>query len=77
MSLTAEKVAEQWKISRRRRTRSAAVHQRAVAAMRPHFPAAEMTAFDVIERSPSLADSSVTIKIRTVNLTKAPARHQP
>ncbi len=69
MGLTAEKVAEQWKISREAQDAfSLQSHQRAVAAMQAGHFAAEMTPFDVIERSPNLADGSVTIKTRTVNL---------
>ena len=68
MGLTAEKVAEQWKISREAQDAfSLQSHQRAVAAMQAGHFAAEMTPFDVIERSPNLADGSVTIKTRTVN----------
>ena len=71
MGSTAEKVAEQWKISREAQDAfSLQSHQRAVAAScRPKATSrAEMTPLDVIEvRSPNLADGSVTIKTRTVN----------
>ena len=69
MGLTAEKVAEQWKISREAQDAfSLQSHQRAVAAMQAGHFAAEMTPFDVIDRTPNLADGSVTIKTRTVSL---------
>ncbi|MET0519776.1 MAG: acetyl-CoA C-acyltransferase [Burkholderiaceae bacterium] len=69
MGLTAEKVAEKWKISREAQDAfSVESHRRAVAAMQAGHFDAEMTPFDVIERTPNLADGSINSKTRTVKL---------
>jgi len=69
MGLTAEKVAAQWKISREAQDAfSLQSHQRAVAAMQAGHFDAEITPFDVIERTPNLADGSVNVTTRTVKL---------
>lgn len=69
MGLTAEKVAAQWKISREAQDAfSVESHRRAVAAMQAGYFDAEMTPFDVIERTPNLADGTVNVKTRTVKL---------
>jgi len=69
MGLTAEKVATQWKISREAQDAFALQsHQRAVAAMQAGHFDAEMTPFELIERTPNLADGSVNIKTRIVKL---------
>lgn len=69
MGLTAEKVAAQWKISREAQDAfSLQSHQRAIAAMQAGHFDAEITPFDVVERTPNLADGSVNTKTRTVKL---------
>jgi acetyl-CoA acyltransferase len=69
MGLTAEKVAAQWKISRDDQDAFAyESHRRAVAAMQAGYFDAEMTPFDVVERTPNLADGSINTKTRTVKL---------
>jgi len=69
MGLTAEKVAAQWKISREAQDAfSLQSHQRAVAAMQAGHFDAEITPFDVIERTPNLADGSINVTTRTVKL---------
>lgn len=69
MGLTAEKVAAQWKISREAQDAfSLQSHQRAIAAMQAGHFDAEITPFDVVERTPNLADGSVNLKTRTVKL---------
>ncbi|RVT86271.1 acetyl-CoA C-acyltransferase [Inhella crocodyli] len=69
MGLTAEKVAAQWKISREDQDAFAyESHRRAVAAMQAGYFDAEMTPFDVVERTPNLADGSINTKTRTVKL---------
>ena len=69
MGLTAEKVAAQWKISREAQDAfSVESHRRAVAAMQAGYFDAEMTPFDVIERTPNLADGTVNVKTRIVKL---------
>ncbi len=69
MGLTAELVAKQWAISREAQDAFAVQsHQRAVAAMQAGHFAAEMTPFEIVERTPNLADGSVNLKRRTVEL---------
>jgi acetyl-CoA acyltransferase len=69
MGLTAEKVAEQWKVSRERQDAFAlASHQKAVAAMQAGEFDAEMTPIDIIERLPDLSSGAVALKTRTVKL---------
>ncbi|MFN7694463.1 MAG: acetyl-CoA C-acyltransferase [Burkholderiales bacterium] len=69
MGLTAEKVAAQWKISREDQDAFAyESHRRAVAAMQAGYFDAEMTPFDVIDRTPNLADGTINTKTRTVKL---------
>ena len=73
MGLTAEKVADQWKVSREAQDAFAyESHQRALkAAAAGHFKD-EITPFEVITRSPNLADGSVSVKKRIVDLDEGP-----
>jgi acetyl-CoA acyltransferase len=69
MGLTAEKVAQQWKVSREDQDAFAlASHQRALAAQAAGEFADEICPVDVITRVPDLATGEVTLKTRTVNL---------
>jgi acetyl-CoA acyltransferase len=69
MGLTAEKVAEQWKVSREKQDAFAlASHQKALAAMAAGEFSDEMTPIDIIERFPNLATGEVSTKTRTVKL---------
>ena len=69
MGLTAEKVAEQWKVSREKQDAFAlASHQKALAAMAAGEFNDEMTPIDIIDRLPNLATGEVTTKTRTVKL---------
>ncbi len=69
MGLTAEKVAEQWKVSREKQDAFAlASHQKALAAMAAGDFNDEMTPIDIIDRLPNLATGEVTTKTRTVKL---------
>jgi acetyl-CoA acyltransferase len=69
MGLTAEKVAEQWKVSREKQDAFAlASHQKALAAMAAGEFSDEMTPIDIIDRLPNLATGEVTTKTRTVKL---------
>jgi acetyl-CoA acyltransferase len=69
MGLTAERVAEQWKVSREKQDAFAlASHQKALAAMAAGEFDAEMTPVEVIERFPNLVSGEVTMKTRTVKL---------
>jgi acetyl-CoA acyltransferase len=69
MGLTAEKVAQQWKVSREDQDAFAVQsHVRAVAAMKAGDFAAEMTPVEVTERSVNLESAKVSTTTRTVNL---------
>ena len=69
MGLTAEKVAQQWKVSRDQQDAFAVEsHQKAVAAMQAGEFADEITPVEVTERSPDLATGEVITRSRTVSL---------
>ncbi len=69
MGLTAEKVAQQWKVSREAQDQFACQsHQRALAAMQAGEFAREITPVEVSERSVDLASAQVSVTTRTVNL---------
>ncbi len=69
MGLTAEKVAQQWKVSREAQDQFAyQSHMRALAAMKAGEFDAEITPVTVEERSVDLASAKVTVTPRTVNL---------
>lgn len=68
MGLTAERVANQWKISREAQDAfSVESHRRAIAAQQAGFFADEMTSFDIVDRVPNLATGEIELKTRTVN----------
>jgi len=68
MGLTAEKVAQQWKVSREDQDAfSLQSHQRAIAAQNAGYFDAETTSVDIIERIPNLATGQIELKTRTVN----------
>jgi acetyl-CoA acyltransferase len=69
MGLTAEKVAQQWKVSREAQDEFAyQSHKKAVAAMQAGEFANEITGIEVAERSVDLESAEVAIKSRTVSL---------
>ena len=69
MGLTAEKVAQQWKVSREAQDEFAyQSHMKALAAMKAGEFANEITAIDVAERSVDLESAAVSITNRTVNI---------
>lgn len=73
MGLTAEKVAQQWKVSREDQDAFAlASHQRAVAAQQAGEFADEMTEIEVEERDLDLESADVTINTRKVSLDEGP-----
>lgn len=73
MGLTAEKVAQQWKVSREAQDEfSLASHQKAIAAQQAGEFADEMTSFDIVERFPNLATGEIDIKTRSVSLDEGP-----
>ena len=68
MGLTAEKVAQQWKVSRERQDAFAlASHQKALAAQAAGEFDAETTPVEITERTPDLATGEVRISTRTVS----------
>ena len=68
MGLTAEKVAQQWKVSREDQDAFALQsHQRAIAAQNAGYFDAETTSVDIIERIPNLLTGQIELKTRTVN----------
>ncbi len=69
MGLTAEKVANQWKVSRQTQDAFAVEsHQRAVAAMKAGHFTDEITPIEVTERTPDLDTGEVALKTRMVSL---------
>ncbi|MBK9346581.1 MAG: acetyl-CoA C-acyltransferase [Burkholderiales bacterium] len=69
MGLTAEKVANQWKVTREAQDAFAVEsHRRALAAQAAGHFAAEITPIEVVDRSPNLATGEVVEKRRTVSL---------
>ncbi len=69
MGLTAEKVAQQWKVPRDAQDEFAyRSHMKAVAAMKAGEFADEITPVDVAERSLDLASAEVAVKSRQVNI---------
>jgi len=73
MGMTAEKVAQQWKVGREAQDAFALQsHQRALKAIAAGEFAAEMTPVEVLDRLPNLATGEVTVKTRTVNIDEGP-----
>jgi acetyl-CoA acyltransferase len=73
MGLTAEKVAQQWKVTREAQDAFAyESHRRAIAAQQAGDFAAEMLPIDVIERFPNLASGEIDVKTRRVALDEGP-----
>ena len=68
MGLTAEKVAQQWKVSRERKDAFAlASHQKALAAQAAGEFDAETTPVEVVDRTPDLATGELRVSTRTVS----------
>ena len=68
MGLTAEKVANQWGVSREAQDAFAlASHQKALAAQAAGEFDAETTAVEIIERTPDLVTGEIRTRTRTVN----------
>ena len=68
MGLTAEKVAQQWKVSREAQDEfSLKSHQKAIAAQQAGEFKDETTSVDVVERFPNLATGKIDIKTRSVS----------
>ncbi|SFH90082.1 acetyl-CoA acyltransferase [Collimonas sp. OK307] len=68
MGLTAEKVAQQWKVSREAQDAfSVESHRRAIAGQLAGEFKDETTSVDIIERFPNLATGQIDLKNRTVD----------
>ena len=73
MGLTAERVAQQWKVSRADQDAFALEsHRRALAAQAAGEFADEICPVDVVERVPDLKSGQVTVKTRTVSQDEGP-----
>jgi len=73
MGLTAEKVAQQWKVAREAQDAFAlASHQKAIAAQRAGEFADEISPFEVVERVPNLASREIDLRTRRVELDEGP-----
>ncbi|MDI3382394.1 acetyl-CoA C-acyltransferase [Xenophilus aerolatus] len=73
MGLTAEKVAQQWKVGREAQDAFALQsNQRAVAAQQAGEFADEITPIEVTDRGFDLATGEATVKTRTVSLDEGP-----
>lgn len=73
MGLTAEKVAEQWNVTRADQDAFAlASHQRAIAAQAAGYFADEICPVDVVTRTPNLETGEISTSTRTVNLDEGP-----
>lgn len=73
MGLTAEKVAQQWKISREAQDEFAlASHQKAIAAQQSGQRADEITPFEIVEKFPDLASGEVKIITRNATDDEGP-----
>jgi len=75
MGLTAEKVAEQWKVGREAQDEFALQsHRKALAAIDGGEFADEITPVEVVERSPDLQTGEVRVTSRTVTVDEGPRR---
>jgi acetyl-CoA acyltransferase len=73
MGLTAEKVAQQWKVSRERQDAFAlASHEKALKAQQAGEFKDEITPFELLERSPDLLTGELNLRQRMVSLDEGP-----
>ena len=73
MGITAEKVAEEWKISREDQDAFAlASHQKAMAAIQAGEFKAEISPYEVIARIPDLAGNAVRVKKTLIEIDEGP-----
>jgi acetyl-CoA acyltransferase len=73
MGITAEKVAEEWKVSREDQDAFAlASHQKAIAAIQSGEFTNEITPFEVISHLPDLAGNAIRLKKTLVELDEGP-----
>ncbi len=75
MGMTAEKVAQQWKVSREAQDEFALQsHLKALKAIEAGEFADEITPVDVVERQPDLATGDTVVRTRTVSIDEGPRR---
>jgi acetyl-CoA acyltransferase len=73
MGITAEKVAERWKVSREDQDAFAlGSHQKALRAQKEGLFDAEITPLDVVERLPNLASGEIKMETRTIRADEGP-----
>ena len=73
MGLTAEKVAQQWKVSREAQDEFAVKsHQKALAAIAAGHFRDEITAVDVTEKTPNLASGEISVRAKSVDTDEGP-----
>ncbi|HEX4585119.1 MAG TPA: acetyl-CoA C-acyltransferase [Burkholderiaceae bacterium] len=73
MGITAEKVAQRWKVSREAQDEFALIsHQRAVAAQKAGEFGDEITPFEVVEKAANLATHELEAKKRSIALDEGP-----
>ena len=73
MGITAEKVAEEWKVSREEQDAFAlASHQKAIAAIQACEFKGEITPYEVISRIPDLAGNAVRVKKSLIEIDEGP-----
>ena len=73
MGLTAEKVAQQWKVSREAQDEFAVKsHQKALAAIAAGYFKDEITAVDVTEKTPNLASGEISVRAKSVDTDEGP-----
>jgi acetyl-CoA acyltransferase len=73
MGITAEKVAQRWKVSREAQDEFALTsHQRAIAAQKAGEFNDEITPFEIVEKIANLATRDVETKRRTIALDEGP-----
>ena len=73
MGITAEKVAQRWKVSREAQDEFALIsHQRAIAAQKAGEFGDEITPFEIVEKVANLGSHELEVKKRTMNLDEGP-----
>jgi len=73
MGLTAERVAEQWKVTRQMQDEFAlASHQKAIAAQKAGLYSDEMTTIEIVEKFPHLGSTELDARSRSVKLDEGP-----
>jgi acetyl-CoA acyltransferase len=73
MGITAEKVAQRWKVSREAQDEFALVsHQRAIAAQGAGQFADEIVPFEIVEKTADLAAHELKVRTRTMSLDEGP-----